>query len=201
MTQHAGHERSVLLAATWRRHEQSGRPFYSRTQTTCSGDPGSPAIEARPQRPTGRGLHKLRLWSGGAASKFGAVAPPRRGTRLKRTGILLVASMISCTLAVGQRHKKRPAPPEYALITGSVFNPQGALIPNATVEVRLVNGSHHWEAVTDEVGEFYVRVPPGKVDYRVRASASGYMPDQQVVHVTAAEREAIFLHLTPKKQK
>jgi hypothetical protein len=126
---------------------------------------------------------------------------PRRGTRLKQTGTLLVAGMLFCTLAMGQRHKKRSAPPEYALITGSVFNPQGALIPNATVEVHPVHGSHHWEAVTDDMGEFYVRVPPGKMDYRVRASASGYVPDQQVVHVVAAEREAIFLHLTPKKQK
>lgn len=125
---------------------------------------------------------------------------PRQGTRMKRTGVLLVAGMLSCTLALGQRHKKHPAPPEYALITGSVFNPQGALIPNATVEVHAVNGSHHWEAVTDEMGEFYVHVPPGKMDYRVRASASGYVPDQQVVHVIAAEREAIFLHLTPKKK-
>ena len=126
---------------------------------------------------------------------------PRQGTRMKRTGVLLVAGMLSCTLALGQRHKKHPAPPEYALITGSVFNPQGALIPNATVEVHAVNGSHHWETATDEMGEFYVHVPPGKMDYRVRASASGYVPDQQVVHVIAAEREAIFLHLTPKKKK
>jgi hypothetical protein len=35
----------------------------------------SPASEARPQRPAGRGPHKLRLRGGGAASKFGAVAP------------------------------------------------------------------------------------------------------------------------------
>jgi len=133
-----------------------------------------------------------------AGHQWGAL--PRCGTGWRRAGALLVAGLLSCTLAVGQRHKKPPAPPDYALVTGSVFNPQGALIPNATVELHQVNGRHHWETVTNEMGEFYVEVPPGKMDYRVRASASGYAPDQQVVHVTADERETIFLHLTPKKQ-
>jgi ADP-heptose:LPS heptosyltransferase len=54
----------VPLAATRRCAEQSARPSHPRTQTTRSGDPGSPASEARPQRPSG------------AASEFGAVAPP-----------------------------------------------------------------------------------------------------------------------------
>jgi hypothetical protein len=125
----------------------------------------------------------------------------RPGTGLKRAGILLLAGMLFSTLAVGQRRKKPPAPPDYALVTGSVFNPQGALIPNATVDVHQVNGSHHWETVTNEMGEFFVQVPPGKVDYRVRASASGYAPDQQIVHVIADERETVFLHLTPKKKR
>lgn len=127
-------------------------------------------------------------------------ARPLPWTGLKQVVSLLAAGILSCTLAVGQRHKKPPAPPDYALITGSVFNPQGTLIPNATVEVHQVNGSHHWDAVTDDMGEFYVQVPPGKMDYRVRASASGYAPDQMVVHVIADERETIFLHLTPKQK-
>ncbi len=54
------------LAATRRRAEPSARP--------------SPASEARPQRPTGRSLHELRSWGGGAASTSGAVAPLSRWT-------------------------------------------------------------------------------------------------------------------------
>ncbi len=42
------------MAATRRRAKQSARP--------------SPASEARPQRPTDRGPHKLRLWGGGPGS-------------------------------------------------------------------------------------------------------------------------------------
>lgn len=119
---------------------------------------------------------------------------------LRGAGVLLMAGTLCCPLAVGGQRHKQPAPPDYALVAGSVFNPQGALIPDATVEVRQANGRHHWDVVTNEMGEFYVQVPPGKMEYRVRASAPGYAPDQQVVHVIADERETIFLHLTPKKK-
>jgi len=119
---------------------------------------------------------------------------------LKVVGALLVMGTLYCCLAASPRQKKSPPPPDYALVTGSVFNPQGGLVSNATVEVHEVNGHHrHWEAMTDEMGEFFVQVPPGKADYQVRASASGYVPDQQVVHVTADERETIFLHLARKR--
>lgn len=118
---------------------------------------------------------------------------------LNAAGVLLMTSLVWFTPAIASQQKK-PPPPDYALVAGSVFNPQGALIPNAEVEVRSLSGPHHhWDAVTDEMGEFYVRVPTGKADYQVRASAPGYIADQQVVHVTADERETIFLHLTRKK--
>lgn len=113
--------------------------------------------------------------------------------------VLLMGTLYSLLAATPPHRKKQREPVDYALITGSVFTPEGALVPHATVAVREVGGHHrHWDAGTDEMGEFFVRVPPGKADYVVEASASGFQPDRATVHVAADERETIFLHLTRK---
>lgn len=118
---------------------------------------------------------------------------------LKWAGAVLLMGTLYSSLAATPPHQKKRKPVDYALITGSVFTPEGALVPHATVEVREVGGHHHhWDAGTDEMGEFFVRVPPGKADYVVEASASGFQPDRATVHVAADERETIFLHLTRK---
>jgi hypothetical protein len=101
-----------------------------------------------------------------------------------------------------------PAKPKpYALIYGTVWDPDGHAIYGVKVKIRLATDTKkktRWEVYSNHTGEFAQRVPIGKADYIVTADVKGYKtpsgkrlkPGPEVtVHIEADERSDIGLHL------
>jgi hypothetical protein len=93
----------------------------------------------------------------------------------------------------------------YALIFGTVWDPDGRPLYAVKVKIRLADDKKaRWELYSDHTGEFAQRVPVGKADYIVWADTKGYklpsgkklQPGKEVpVHIDEDERSDIGLHL------
>lgn len=98
---------------------------------------------------------------------------------------------------------KKPKP--YALIFGTVWDPDGHALYAVTVKIRRAGEKKtRWELQSNHTGEFAQRVPPGPGDYIVWADVKGYkLPDgkrllagpEVKVHIDGDERTDIGLHL------
>jgi hypothetical protein len=101
----------------------------------------------------------------------------------------------------GAREKPKP----YALIFGTVFDPDGHTLYAVKVKIRREGEKKvRWELYSNHGGEFAQRVPPGPGDYVVWADVKGYkvadgrrlQPGPEVkVHIDGDERADIGLHL------
>jgi hypothetical protein len=101
--------------------------------------------------------------------------------------------------------KLKPTDP-YALIFGTVWDPNNHPVYGITVKIRRVpDKKPKWEVYSDHSGEFAQRVPAGKADYVVWADLKGvktkdgqplHLAEQVPVHVEYDERVDIGLHLT-----
>ncbi len=118
--------------------------------------------------------------------------------------MLLLASLLAPVSAqVGGREKPKP----YALIFGTVWDPDGHPLYGVKVKIRRANDTDkkvRWELYSNHTGEFAQRVPAGKADYIVWADVKGYKlpsgkplkPGSEVtVHIDDDERSDIGLHL------
>jgi hypothetical protein len=105
-----------------------------------------------------------------------------------------------------QNAEKQPAKPKpYALIYGTVWDPDGHPLYGVKVKIRMADQKKpHWELYSNHTGEFAQRVPAGKADYIVWADLKGYKlesgrklkPGAEVtVHIDDDERSDIGLHL------
>lgn len=100
----------------------------------------------------------------------------------------------------------RDKPKNYALIFGTVFDPDGRTVYAIKVKIRRADEKKaRWELYSDHSGEFAQRVPPGSGDYIVWADVKDYkLPDgrrfapgtEVKVHIDSDERTDIGLHLT-----
>jgi hypothetical protein len=101
--------------------------------------------------------------------------------------------------------KLKPTDP-YALIFGTVWDPDNHPVYGITVKIRRVpDKKPKWQVYSDHSGEFAQRVPAGKADYVVWADLKGvktkegqplHLAEQVPVHVEYDERVDIGLHLT-----
>ena len=101
----------------------------------------------------------------------------------------------------GDAQKPKP----YALIFGTVWDPDGHALYAVTVKIRRASEKKaRWELQSNHTGEFAQRVPPGPGDYIVWADVKGYkLPDgkrpqagpEVKVHIDRDERADIGLHL------
>ena len=83
---------------------------------------------------------------------------------------------------------------ETAQITGTVYDPSGAAIPNASVTIRSVNTGAARVLTTSVTGSYLATdLLPG--DYIVSATASGFVQVQQRVTTTVGAKTALDLHL------
>ena len=95
-------------------------------------------------------------------------------------------------------------PPPYALIYGTVWDPEGRPLYGVKVKIRLAGESKtRWEVFSNHTGEFAQRVPT-KADYIVWADVKGYKlasgkhlkPGAEVTaHIEADERCDVGIHL------
>ena len=82
------------------------------------------------------------------------------------------------------------ATPE-SVLRGSVSDPKGSAIPNASIEIKI-DGTIGKTSNTDEKGEFIIAIEPGR--YVLAVSASGFNSLQRAV--TVAPGASNFLELT-----
>ena len=114
--------------------------------------------------------------------------------------VLVLASLLAPPSALCS---EKPTP--YALIFGTVWDPEGHPLYGIKVEIRRADEEKaRWELYSNHTGEFAQRVPVGKADYIVWADVKGYKlpsgrklkPGSEVpVHIDNDERSDISLHL------
>ena len=113
---------------------------------------------------------------------------------------------LACLLAPINAPCKNPEKPKpYALIFGTVWDPDGHPLYGVRVKIRRMEDKKaRWEQYSNHMGEFGQRVPAGKADYVVWADVKGYKlpsgkslkPGAEVpVHIDDDERTDIGLHL------
>jgi hypothetical protein len=116
--------------------------------------------------------------------------------------VLFLASLLA-PLPVRANDTEKPKP--YALIFGTVWDPDGHPLYGVKVKIRRADEKKvRWELYSNHTGEFAQRVPTGKAVYIVWADVKGYKlpsgrklkPGSEVtVHIDADERSDIGLHL------
>jgi hypothetical protein len=113
---------------------------------------------------------------------------------------------LACLLVpVNARASDRDKPQPYALIFGTVWDPDGHPLYGVKVKIRRANEKKaRWEIYSNHTGEFAQRLPVGNADYIVWADVKGYKlasgrqlkPGSEVtVHIDYDERSDIGLHL------
>jgi hypothetical protein len=100
---------------------------------------------------------------------------------------------------------RKPEP--YALIFGTVWDPNGHPLYGVKVKIRRADDNDkkaRWELYSNHTGEFAQRVPAGKADYIVWADVKGYkLPSgkklkagsEVTAHIESDERSDIGIHL------
>src|SRR5439155_19912804 len=82
-----------------------------------------------------------------------------------------------------------------AQITGTITDPTGACIPEATVTVREVSGGRTRAARSNTAGEFSLAgLPPG--EYEVRVQAPGFQAGSAKVSLIARDRAVVSASLS-----
>jgi hypothetical protein len=117
-----------------------------------------------------------------------------------------VVFLVALLAPSAARSSDRAKPKPYALIYGTVWDPDGRALYAVKVKIRRADEKKtRWEVYSNHTGEFAQRVPVGPGDYIVWADVKGYklpdgrrlQPGQEVkVHVDSDEREDIGLHLS-----
>ena len=120
----------------------------------------------------------------------------------RAASVLFLASLVT---PVSARGSDREKPKPYALIFGTVWDPDGHPLYGIKVKIRRADEKRaRWELYSNHTGEFAQRVPVGKADYIVWADVKGYRlpsgrhlkPGSEVtVHIDDDERSDIGLHL------
>ena len=116
---------------------------------------------------------------------------------------LVAALLLPFLAAGGERPKEKP----YALITGTVYDPDGRPVYGVKVKIRRANEKKaRWELYSDHSGEFAQRLPGEQADYVVWADLKDYKMasgkhlkggTEVTVHIEdIAVRYDIGLHLT-----
>ena len=116
--------------------------------------------------------------------------------------MLFLAALLTPVSAHGSNREK---PKPYALIFGTVWDPDGHPVYGVKVKIRRADEKRaRWELYSNHTGEFAQRLPVGKADYIVWADVKGYKlpsgrqlkPGSEVtVHIDDDERSDIGLHL------
>ena len=134
-------------------------------------------------------------------------SPARRTRRCRAkavTAVLLFAALTSSSAVMSDDHPKEKP---YALIFGTVWDPDGRPVYGVKVKIRRADQKKaKWEIYSNHSGEFAQRLPPEKTDYVVWADLKDYkLPSGKIlkggtevtVHIEdIAMRYDIGLHLT-----
>jgi hypothetical protein len=120
---------------------------------------------------------------------------------------LAAVFLVSLLAPASARGSGREKPKPYALIFGTVWDPDGHPLYGIKVKIRRATDKANkarWELYSNHTGEFAQRLPAGTADYIVWADVKGVKlssgkrlkPGAEVtVHIDNDERSDIGLHL------
>jgi len=117
--------------------------------------------------------------------------------------VVILTLVAAAALPAGGKKKKadEQAAPQ-ALISGTVFHQSGQSLPGASVVVvSESNPKTKMRGVTNQRGEFAVRVPAGQSRYVVTASAKGFDSQQATVEVFDSEKVTKNFLLSPRESR
>ena len=119
--------------------------------------------------------------------------------------LFMLVFVFTLVPGVGAGERAKPEARPYALIFGTVWDPEGHPLYGIKVKIRRSDEKKaHWEPYSSHTGEFAQRVPVGKADYVVWADVKGYKlasgkhlkPRPEVsVHIENDERSDTGIHL------
>jgi hypothetical protein len=128
-----------------------------------------------------------------------------RWAAIASSAVLLALPLAPVSAQSDSSEKPRPKPLPYALIFGTVWDPDGHPLYGVKVKIRRAEEKKaRWELYSNHTGEFAQRVPVDKADYSVWADVKGYKlasgkklkPGSEVpVHIDGDGRSDIGLHL------
>lgn len=96
-------------------------------------------------------------------------------------------ALVFATLLFSQTGGAVWAQSTFATITGVALDPSGAVVPNAAVEVTLVDRNYKYTATTNNVGAYtFANIPNGR--YSLVAKAAGFQ-DYRVDEISLDVRE------------
>jgi iron complex outermembrane receptor protein len=102
--------------------------------------------------------------------------------------------ILAAPVVFAQSDAARPTPQKGAGINGTVLDPSGSVIQNATVVVKDESNREAGRAMTDQQGRFSVAdLPAGK--YVVETSKQGFALNDRTVQITADKAEDISISL------
>lgn len=102
---------------------------------------------------------------------------------------------------------KHVRPGEQVLVAGTVFRDPGFALPGAEVTVSSVTPPdsrqkpRKWKAISDNRGEFAIRVPPGAVQYTITVTCKGFGSAEKTVSVEGQDRADVTFLLEPEPKR
>jgi hypothetical protein len=147
----------------------------------------------------------------GTSLASGTRTTDRRGSAFWRhedaaAACALLVLLLACVLPAAAA-KKKAVPQSAALVAGTVFDQRGYALPGA--EVDLIPAppdesapvkTKKLQAISNSRGEFAFHVPPGAMQYTVKAAAKGYQSTQKSVSVQGEERVDVTFQLEPESK-
>lgn len=121
---------------------------------------------------------------------------------------LLFGSGMNLDAAPTPKNSEKEKEKPYALIAGTVWDPDNHPVYGITVKIRRSTDKPkkvRWQLYSDHMGEFAQRVPAGEADYIIWADLKGVkttdgkpvrLAQPVTVHIYNDEREDTGLHLT-----
>jgi hypothetical protein len=118
---------------------------------------------------------------------------------MRRTGVRLALLIL---LASGFAPGQKKGEITYSLVAGTVFRADGRALPGADVRLEAtgtVPKTHRKfkksSYITDSRGEFAIRVPAEKAEYKLIFSASGYQSQEKIVSIAGEDRVDVFVKM------
>ena len=135
-----------------------------------------------------------------------AISPKLAPSHVRSLAALQIISLsLFLIIPAMLQGRERPAIKDYALIFGTVWDPDDRPVAGVKVKIRkLSEKKPRWEVYSNRRGEFAQRLPVGKQDYVIWADLKGYkspghkrlQPGSEVtVHIERNERADTGLHL------
>ena len=116
-------------------------------------------------------------------------------TELRRSLAALALTLASALAMSGLLSPRLMGQTETAQITGTVYDPSGAAVPNASITIRSMETGTVRESKASATGAYVATdLLPGT--YLVTATAPGFVQVQQRVTLTVGAKQALDLRLT-----